>query len=296
MDKFSREQVIAGARSFKDKVERTIHDAAAEEIRKEEERMRKLEEPAIPADEARAREEAEKSGMSQEEWQARQEAESARDLTTEEKADRLIKKLKGNNSISEPTRRILAACLPQAREGEALLDAVGTSLEEEGKMPLQPLSSLMEMCVRYGAIEERLTLNGKPYGGTLEDAFLDESIAEDDEVLIWEQTTEAGRIVCERFTPTSRMDDLFATRPELVEPLVRTLELCDSEAGLKTKELERFLDDEGLLFRDPQTNMPAIYPSLYGNLLLDAGGIRWDHAWITTEAGKRAAACQRALA
>lgn len=202
----------------------------------------------------------------------------------------LLKKIDDNPALRIPARALLSACAGGRREEAGLLGCAQAQLAESGDLPVQPLSAVVDMLVREGALAESLEVDGAPYAGTLEGAFTDESIADDAEVLIYAEITDAGRAVLAGLADASRAAALFAERPEYRDALVRTLELCDVEGGMTTRELQDGLDADGFLFRDERTNIPQIYPSLYANLLKDAGCIAWNHAWVTTELGREMAA------
>lgn len=210
--------------------------------------------------------------------------------TPRELADALEETLRTNPSFVIPVREMLRACESGAREEASFLQTMQAQLEASGKLPVEPLSSLVNMLVRHGALEETVRVDGEPYGGTISDVYEDTEIDEESTVLVYEETTEAGRLVLADLSPEKRTYEVFQSHPHLADGLLRTLQLCDREGGLKTRELQDLLDAEGYLYRDERTGIPSIYPSLYGNLLADAGALRWEHAWITTELGRRVAA------
>lgn len=215
------------------------------------------------------------------------------EVSPEDAAEALAQTLRENPTLIEASRALLAACASE-REGAELLAEVDEQLRAVGAAPVQALSSVADMLVRRGALTCCVKVNGDAYEGAIEDAIADETLTEEDAVAEYYVITPAGTLLAAAFEPASRLEALFDERPHLAGALVRTLELCDREGGLSTKELQDLLDVEGLLFRDPRTDIPTIWPSLYGNLLKDSGGIRWEHAWITTEAGRSAAREQRA--
>lgn len=180
-------------------------------------------------------------------------AEEAPELTDEQKAAALIQTIDGNPALRVPCEMILNACLQQSFEEGALLDAVEQRLVTLDAMPVQALSSVVEMLVRDGGLTETLTVDGQVYAGTLEDAFNDQTIAEDAECLIYEDITEAGRQVLEAIRPEHRAADLLQSQPHHRRGFIATLKACNVEEGLTTKQLEAVLDDQGLLFRDGRT-------------------------------------------
>lgn len=204
----------------------------------------------------------------------------------EVQAANLIKKLDDNPALRVPATALLDACAGGRREEIGLLAEVGDALKASGDLPVQPLSAVVALLVRAGALSESLEIDGEPYAGTLEDAFGDESIPDGAEALIFESITEAGKAARANLDPARRTAALFDERPEHRAAFIRTLELCDVPGGLPTRELQEGLDADGLLHRDERTNIPHIYPSLYANLLKDVGCLAWDHAWVTTDLGR----------
>ena len=200
-------------------------------------------------------------------------------------ASALLKKIEGDPSCKAAAERILRACDGNRVEEAALIESMEESLRATGELPIQPLSSVVEMLARSGALEETLEIDGVPYEGTIEDAFEDESVSDESTSLIYESTTDVGRIVARALSPKSRAAALFEAEPDLMEGFLVVLAECDTPTGKSTKQLESALDARGLMHRDERTNVPTMYPSMYANMLKDAGCIEWNHAWITTDAG-----------
>lgn len=198
----------------------------------------------------------------------------------------LVKKLNQNPMMIEAALSILNACATEPQEESALFEALQSELAKKKALPVQPLSAILALLVREEAAEESVTVNGAPYEGTLRDAFEDESITDESEVLIYAQATEVGVLVAQQLAPEERARALFYDRVDLAPALKRTLEVCNVPQGRTTSELQEILDVDGFLRRDERTNIPTLYPSLFANLLKDAGCIRWDHAWITTDLGR----------
>lgn len=196
----------------------------------------------------------------------------------------LAQKLRDNPMLLEPSLAIINACEQDAEE-EALLAAVHADLAARGKLPVQPLSAVLRMLAAAGALTESLTVDGAPYAGTLEDAFDDPGLPDDAAVAIYARATEAGRLAARSLAPEQRAAALFAEHPQHARALLLTLRLCDG-GSQPTAALQEALDAEGLLNRDPRTNIPQLYPSLFANLLKDAGCLAWDRAWVTTDLGR----------
>ncbi len=206
--------------------------------------------------------------------------------TPETLAQALVDRLDANPALRVPAQVILTACAEEPQEEGALIAAATEILTAQSAMPVQRISSVIEMLVRYNALEETLRVNGEIYDGTLEDAFNDESIAEDAETLIFANITEAGIIALVQINPKRRASELFASQPHHVDGFLATLAACNTPEGLSTKALQDVLDEQGLLYRSERTNIPTIYPSMYTNFLKDVGCMSWNHAWITTDLGR----------
>lgn len=202
-------------------------------------------------------------------------------------AAKVLESAAGNPSMLPAILSLLSACSEQRREEVALLEEVQQQLESDGTRPVQPLSSIVRMLVRNGALTESLEIDGQPYKGTIEEAFEDDSVSDEATSLIYESITDAGRIALRELSPASRASALFESDAKFFEGFVATLEICASDSGVSTKDLEQALDARGLLYRDSKNNIPTIYPSMYANKLKDAGCIAWKHAWITTDVGRK---------
>ncbi len=203
-------------------------------------------------------------------------------------ASALLKKIEGDPSCKAAVEHILLACDGSRVEETALIDEAEEALSAANKMPIQPLSSIIAMLVHADALDETIEIDGVAYGGTIEDAFEDENISDESVSLLYESATDIGRIVARALSSKSRAAALFESEPDLMEGFLVVLAECDVPEGKSTKQLESALDARGLMHRDERTNVPTMYPSMYANMLKDAGCIEWNHAWITTDAGHEA--------
>lgn len=219
--------------------------------------------------------------------------EASDSASVDQKIEALIQKLNQNPALLTPSLTIIAACDEGRCEQSALMRDVETSLAAHGALPIQPISSIIDMLARADALETTIEVDGIPYEGTLADLVDDETVTEESEVLTYAEATEVGRRVAARQNPSNRVANLLLEKPEFQDAFIRTLELCDCAQGLKAKQLESALDAEGYLYRDSR-NLPTVYPSMYANYLRDAGALRWDHAWITTPTGRAAVHAFRA--
>mgnify|MGYP001370494850 CR=1 FL=1 len=221
------------------------------------------------------------------------EPEEASPVDTMALAGALVTKIDQNPALRIPAYTVLAACADGRRELEELYAEVAEALEAKRALPVQPVSAVVDMLVRGAALASIIEVDGKPYEGSEADLIADDDVPEDAQVLTYASITEVGRIVAGSCSPRQRAVNLFEDMPQFGDAFVRTLELCDTDDGLKAKELERKLDAEGYLYRDYR-DLPTVYPSMYANFLKDIEALRWDHAWITTPLGREVAAARRA--
>ena len=218
--------------------------------------------------------------------------ETSTDETTDESteelsaAETLLETLYNNPTFVEPARVMLQGLTDGTTDEETLFDESLVELEEINRVPLQPLVGIMGTLVRYGAVEEVVTVNGAEYEGSSEDAYTDEDITDEDVVATEAVITEVGTEVLALLQPPVRMDRIFEMYPDLADGFLKTLELCNTDEGLSTAELFDGLDAEGLLYRNESTDIPTRYPSTFANLMRDGGGIEWHDTWITTDAGR----------
>lgn len=107
--------------------------------------------------------------------------------------------------------------------------------------------------------------------------------AEDQPVDYVLYTTDAGREALAQFDPKSRFDELLGGEPEAyLELYARVLDICSGEDGATRAQIERDLKGH------PALESPKrIYPEYFISKLETIGGLSWDGAWRTTEAGAR---------
>ena len=96
-------------------------------------------------------------------------------------------------------------------------------------------------------------------------------------------TTDAGREALAQFDPKSRFEELLGGEPEAyLELYARVLDICSGEDGATRAQIERDLKGH------PALESPKrIYPEYFISKLETIGGLSWDGAWRTTEAGAR---------
>ncbi len=96
-------------------------------------------------------------------------------------------------------------------------------------------------------------------------------------------TTDAGRAVLAEFDPGARFGELLAGEPEAyLELYARVLDICSGPDGASRAQVEQDLKGH------PALESPKrIYPEYFISKLETIGGLSWDGAWRTTEAGAR---------
>lgn len=96
-------------------------------------------------------------------------------------------------------------------------------------------------------------------------------------------TTDAGREALAQFDPKSRFDELLGGEPETyLELYARVLDICSEGDGATRAQIEQDLKGHPAL-----ENPKRIYPEYFISKLETIGGLSWDGAWRTTEAGAR---------
>ncbi|MEE8716378.1 MAG: hypothetical protein SOI26_04535 [Coriobacteriales bacterium] len=205
-----------------------------------------------------------------------------------ERAERFSAMLDHNIALRVPAMTALAACTRRRPLAE-VIDEVQARLEAAGKLPVQPVSSVIDALGRAGVVDKSVEVDGKPYAGTLRDAIDDDSLPEDATLEEFVAINDAGRLAQRLNAPERRVSQLFGARPHLRAGMLATLRLCDTQEGMSTRALQERLDGMGLLERDGRTGLPTLYPSTFCNSLKDVGALDWrNHAWVTTDLGRRA--------
>lgn len=151
----------------------------------------------------------------------------------------------------------------------------------------QAPATVIEILVRNGALTEQLTVDGRPYEGTLEDIQRDESIPLEAEVADSIVITEDGRDLAASINPDFTMRMLLAERPHYRDVFARVLQVCVSDSGASREAVEHAVEQNGSV-KSPEGE--RVYPQFFLDALETAGGIAWDGAWRTTAAGRKAIA------
>ena len=99
------------------------------------------------------------------------------------------------------------------------------------------------------------------------------------------ETTAVGADAAEAWSPQRRLDDLVANAPERSEAFAEVLALCGTPQRLAS--IEALLERTGFLDTLRAVNGQPLKPSYFVDALERAGGLEWDGAWRTTDAGRR---------
>lgn len=152
---------------------------------------------------------------------------------------------------------------------------------------LQTPQQILTLLVKYGALDETLLVDGEPYEGTLEAFQEDETIPEEAEIVYELALTELGKRAQKEFGPVAKIAKLFEEDAESAPIYQKLLTFLDIEGGRPKSEIEAMLlADDDAIKRNPNTNIPTIYPVYYTTALEDAGALSWNGVWNLTEAGK----------
>lgn len=159
-------------------------------------------------------------------------------------------------------RECLVACKEERpyREVEAELEA-----SKAMTSCTQTPHTLIGLLVEHGAIE-KIVVEEEPHQG-------------DQPVDYMLRTTEQGAQAAERLDPAVQLGKLVERQPEEIACLYRkVLEACGE--GAKLDDVKRAIGASVML---PEGKM--VYAEYFVSKLETAGGLMWDGAWRTTEAG-----------
>lgn len=148
-------------------------------------------------------------------------------------------------------------------------------------------TTILDMLVRDYAVEERLSVDGAFYEGTLLDLQVDPAIGDDSEVERYINITQKGKEVLDEYAGNKRLLALLERKPQYRSVYRTMLEFCDCPEGRTRSELERTLEALPELAPVPGTGERSVYPQYFIDSLEIADGICWQNAWRTTGTGKR---------
>lgn len=144
----------------------------------------------------------------------------------------------------------------------------------------------LDVLIRNGIVTEQVLIDGEPYSGSLEDAMMDADIAEDAQAEARIAMTEQGEAILVDYTPEVTLAQLIEERPHYEDVFRAVLAACICDGGASRGEVEAVINEKPQLKPDPTTKQTKVYPQYFIDALETAGGIQWDGAWHTTEAGK----------
>ena len=175
----------------------------------------------------------------------------------------------------------------QSRKGYEAAEYLDGQRKEACQIQEPPI--LLESLIRHGGLARTLYVDGKPYGGTLQDLQADESISDDAELEQTLETTEAGVAFLTHEGPDTMLGQLFETDPENMEGFKLVLRSCDTQEGKTTAELQEILRSAGVLPCDERTGVELIHASYFTGALENVGALEWNgRRWLTNERGSAA--------
>ena len=192
--------------------------------------------------------------------------------------------IKHNPMLKEPILTVLA--LAEDAGDRATLEA--TALQVWKPSFSQTPAAVIDTLVRHGLIAQQSYVNGEPYEGTLEDMQLDESVPDDAVAEVRLVVTEVGRALAAAYDPASTLASLFGERPRYADVFSAILDAASADEGASREAIEAIVEAAAPTAADGK----KVYPQYFLDALECAGGIAWDGAWRTTDAGRAAAAPQ----
>lgn len=94
--------------------------------------------------------------------------------------------------------------------------------------------------------------------------------------------SEAGRAVLADFDPARRFAELLASEPEgYLDVYAAVLDICSGDQGASRGQIEQAVCDMPALFEPKR-----VYASYFVSKLETIGGLIWDGAWRTSDAGE----------
>lgn len=151
----------------------------------------------------------------------------------------------------------------------------------------QSPSTIVDILLRNGGLDEQILLNGAPYEGSMEDLQTDEQVDDDAEVERTIYITASGSALLSEYNSGVRLQCLLSQHPEHREIYLKLLRTCMSPEGCSRSSLETLLSTEATLQRDKPSGAMDIYPQYFLDTLEEVDGIYWQSsAWKTTETGR----------
>lgn len=186
--------------------------------------------------------------------------------------------IKHNPMLKEPILTVLA--LAEEAGDRATLEA--TALQVWKPSFSQAPAAVIDTLVRHGFLSQQSYVNGEPYEGTLEDMQLDESVPDDAVAEVRLAVTEVGRALGAAYDPASTLASLFGERPRYADVFSAILDAASADEGASREAIEAIVEAAAPTAADGK----KVYPQYFLDALECAGGIAWDGAWRTTDAGR----------
>ncbi len=197
-----------------------------------------------------------------------------------------INLIEHNPLLKKPVLALLALCDQHPEADRSFIENAADELWEASYS--QSPAVVVDILVRSGALEEQVLADGQPYEGTIQDMQLDPEIADDVVAQALLSVTPEGADLLESYAAENTLHALLAEKPQYEAAFQTVLAACAVEGGCARADLEQALGKLPQLQPDPHTKQTAVYPQFFIDALETAGGIAWDGAWRTTEAGRAA--------
>lgn len=188
-----------------------------------------------------------------------------------------------NPMLKKPILTALPVCIEHDGASRAVVeDALG---EAWSASFTQSPASVVDALVRTGYLTEQITVDGAPYAGTLEDAYMDDSVSLDADVDAVLTVTESGRALVDEYAPEATLAQLFSDRERYIPVFKSALRASSAAQGATREAIEGAIDaavaERGITGGGGQ----KIYAQYFIDALETAGGIEWDGTWYATSAG-----------
>lgn len=212
-------------------------------------------------------------------------AESTEELT-EERVARVVDSLYNHPRHRELLYKTLDFCGEERRfeEAEAFIEA-----QPERAQALQVPYTLVRCLVDAGGLA---LVRRDAAGNALDDgsdagadADAAHPTAEPCEAFRTVRTTPAGRAAVELLAPERRIAACVNAVPARRDAFAAVLAFCEQPRTLDA--VKQLLANHPALEPSARTAGQRLHAVYFIDRLSEAGGLVWDHAWVTTDAGKR---------
>ena len=151
---------------------------------------------------------------------------------------------------------------------------------------VQDGGSLIATLIRRGALARTILVDGKPYAGTLEDLYNDESLPDDARSICRVKATPAGLEAAKMWRSIMSPVTLMNEKPRFADGFRAVMSACSqAPEGLTTAQVQQALVDAGIRYLDEESGQ-AVHASYFTNALETHGALVWDRKrWHATPAG-----------